>query len=106
MAAPIYRGCRAKFFSWTTCKHDFEPFPSDRELLHDLSQIVVKLISILLRCPSLLRIAKLIRIMSILILMPFSERKDRTCSAARAAEEVDWEQGSGPKGPMFCRTQG
>ena len=43
MAAPIYRGSRAKFFSWTTCKHDFGPYPSDRELFYDIAFIVVPL---------------------------------------------------------------
>ena len=44
VAAPIYRGSRAKFFSWTICKHDFGPYPSDRELFYDIVKIVVGLI--------------------------------------------------------------
>ena len=28
------------------------------------------------------------------------------CPAEWSSEEVEWEQGSGPKGPMSCRTQG
>ena len=35
---PIYRGFRAKFFSWTICKHDFDP--SDRELFYEIALIV------------------------------------------------------------------
>ena len=44
MAAPIYRSARAKIFSWTTCKHDFGPYPSDRELFYDITFFVVRLI--------------------------------------------------------------
>ena len=44
VAAPIYRGSRAKFFSWTTCKHDFGPYPSDRELFYDIAFFVVRLL--------------------------------------------------------------
>ena len=43
VAAPIYRGSRAKFFSWTICKHDFGPYPSDRELFYDIAFFVVRL---------------------------------------------------------------
>ena len=45
MAAPIYRGSRAKFFSWTFCKQDFGPYPSDRELFYEIALIVVRLLS-------------------------------------------------------------
>ena len=44
MAAPIYRGFRAKFFSWTICKYDFGPYPIDRELFYDIAIIVVRLL--------------------------------------------------------------
>ena len=44
MAAPIYRGSMAKFSSWTICKHDFGPYPSDRELFYDIAFIVVRLV--------------------------------------------------------------
>ena len=43
MAAPIYRGSRAKFFSWTICKHDFGPYLSDRELFYEIALIIVRL---------------------------------------------------------------
>ena len=43
MAAPIYRGSRAEFFSWTICKYDFGQYPSDRELFYDIALIVVRL---------------------------------------------------------------
>ena len=41
---PIYWDSRAKFFSWATCKHDFGPYPSDRELFYDIAFFVVRLI--------------------------------------------------------------
>ena len=43
VAAPIYRGSRAKFFSWTICKPDFGSYPSDRELFYEIALIVVRL---------------------------------------------------------------
>ena len=43
VAAPIYRGYRAKIFWWTICNHDFGPYPSDRELFYDIACIVVRL---------------------------------------------------------------
>ena len=46
VAAPIYRGSRAKICSWTICKHDFGPYPFDRELSYDIALIVVRLINI------------------------------------------------------------
>ena len=46
VAAPIYRGSRAKFFSWTICKHDFGPYLSDRELFYEIALIVVRLLFI------------------------------------------------------------
>ena len=44
MAAPIYRDSRAKFFSRTNFKHDFGPYPFDRELFYDIALIVVRLV--------------------------------------------------------------
>ena len=35
VAAIVYRGPMAKFFSWTSFMHDFELYPSDRELSYD-----------------------------------------------------------------------
>ena len=43
MAAPIYRDSRVKIFSQTNYKHDFGPFPFDRELFYDIALIVVRL---------------------------------------------------------------
>ena len=37
VAAPIYRGTRAEFFSWTIRKYDFGPYPFDRELFYDIA---------------------------------------------------------------------
>ena len=45
VAAPIYRGFRARFFSWTICEHDFGPYPSERELFYDIALIIVRLLS-------------------------------------------------------------
>ena len=45
MAAPIYWGPRAKFLKWILFKHDFEPYPFDRELFSDIGYIVVTLMS-------------------------------------------------------------
>ena len=45
VAAPIYRGFRAKFFSWTICKYDFGPYPIDRELFYDIAIIVLRLLN-------------------------------------------------------------
>ena len=44
MAAPIYRDSRAKFFSRTNYKHDFGPYPFDRELFYEITKIVVRLL--------------------------------------------------------------
>ena len=35
------RGSWAKSFSWTICKHDFGPYPFDRELFFDIALIVI-----------------------------------------------------------------
>ena len=45
MAATIYSGSRAEFFSWIICKHDFDSYPSDRELFYDIALIVVRLVT-------------------------------------------------------------
>ena len=44
MAAIVYRGPIAKFFSWTIFIHDFELYPFDRELSYDFGWVVVMLI--------------------------------------------------------------
>ena len=45
MAAIVYRGPMAKFFSWTIFLHDFELYPFDRELSYDFGWVVVMLIT-------------------------------------------------------------
>ena len=44
VAAIVYRGPMAKFFSWTIFTHDFELYPFDRELSYDFGWVVVMLI--------------------------------------------------------------
>ena len=44
MAAIVYRGPMAKFFSWTIFTHDFELYPFDRELSYDFGWVVVMLL--------------------------------------------------------------
>ena len=46
MAAIVYRGPMAEFFSWTISIHDFELYPFDRELFYDFGEIIVRLMSI------------------------------------------------------------
>ena len=41
VAAIVYGGPMAKFFSWTIFIHDFELYPFDRELSDDFVQILV-----------------------------------------------------------------
>ena len=44
VAAPIFNESRTKFFSLTIFKHDFGPYPSDRELFYEILSIVVMLL--------------------------------------------------------------
>ena len=30
------KGFQGQILSWTICKHDFKPYPSDRELFYDI----------------------------------------------------------------------
>ena len=44
MAAAIFKGLRTKFLLWFICEHDFESYPSDRELSYDYGLTLVMLI--------------------------------------------------------------
>ena len=44
MAAVISRGSRARFLLWFVCIHDFESYPSDRELGYDFARSIVMLL--------------------------------------------------------------
>ena len=44
MAAAIFRGPRTKFLLWFICLHDFESYPSDRELSYDIAKFFVVLL--------------------------------------------------------------